>query len=153
MVATIDPPIFFPSETTAHGLSLLLSAIITEIHAVGTGAQASGFFVAVGKRIAGYTDVSEASSIEGLAARINRFWVAICWGHVQLEMREDAILIHHSGMPKSLDGDVAEHWPNMGAALLEGAYDTWLRTLGSGPKLQTKVLGWHNGVVELRHGV
>ena len=47
---------------------------------------------------------------------------------------------------------VKEHWPSIGAALFEGAYDTWLRALGSGPNLHTQVLGWNKGAVNLRHG-
>ena len=67
-------------------------------------------------------------------------------------MTADTIVIRHTGMPQALDGDVAGYWPDVASALLEGPYDTWVRALGSGPQLQTRLVAWRNGVVEFRHG-
>jgi hypothetical protein len=164
MTDTFDCPLAATSQVAPQGLPMLVTAMIKEVDVTGTQMQSRAFFTAVGRRIAGYCDVSEATGIRRLADQINQFWATLGWGHARLEMVVDAILIHHTGMPQALAGDVAGHWPcitssvlegapYVSASLLEGAYDTWLRTLGSGPALHTTLVSKHNGLIVLRHGV
>jgi hypothetical protein len=140
------------AEDDMHGLSLLAAATAAEVFASASAAQARGFYAAIGRRMAHYIDLDGASEIEALTERMNRLWTAFGWGAVRLEMGEDAVLVHHYGMPRDMDGDLEGLWPQAAAALLEGAYDLWFRSLAGDGALRTKFVGWRGDVAELRHG-
>jgi hypothetical protein len=135
-----------------QGQAVLAALTAAEIFASAPPAQAHGFYVAVGRRLAECVDLGMVFDSDTLVVHLNRFWAAMEWGEVSLELGEDAIFIHHRGLPEGLDADVGGNWPKMAAAILEGAYDAWFSALGSDGKLATKVMEWRDGVVRLRHG-
>lgn len=141
-----------PPSEARQDLSLLVAAMASEIGAVATEPQVRGFFVAVGRRLAAHADMTEVTNIALMTARVNTFWAGMGWGSAHIAMAGNALVIQHSGMPEVLDGDTEGRWPTIAAAVLEGAYDAWLRAVGSGQMLNTQVISWRNGTVELRHG-
>jgi hypothetical protein len=136
----------------SQGQAILAAVTAAEVFTSAPQAQAHGFYVAVGRRLAGHIDLALVFDTDMLVARINRFWGAMEWGEAALELGEDAIFIRHSGLPEGMDGDVDGCWPRMATAILEGAYDAWFRALGSDERLSTKLVEWRDGVVRLRHG-
>lgn len=148
----METPIAAPQAPDVAGLSLLTALTASEIFKSATAAQARGFYVAVGKRIASLAPVEDISDLDALTQRINRVWHAMHWGEASLSMDDEGIIVHHHGMPDALEGDLEGHWPDVKNAILEGAYDGWFRTLGSGPQLKTWIVHTHEGQIELRHG-
>lgn len=144
-----------PAETdnwTDDGLALLTAMIGSEIFATASRVQADAFFAAVGRRIAALLQVGDISDEAAIMSRINRLWQTLGWGETRLEMTENAIMIHHQGLPETLQGDIDGRWADMAPALLCGAYDAWLHALGSAPHIRTSVVRWRGGVMDLRHG-
>jgi hypothetical protein len=140
------------SREDAHDLSLLVTEMGEEIFAVATAAQAREYFLAVGRRMAAHADMTDVTNITTLTARINVFWGAMGWGSARVAMTGDGLAIHHTGMPPLFNADAEARWSMIGSALLEGTYDSWLRSVGSGPALKTRVIEWRAGTVELLHG-
>ncbi|MPS70596.1 cellulose biosynthesis protein BcsD [Novosphingobium aerophilum] len=135
----------------AGGLALFAAMAAAEVCEGAPTAQARGFFAAIGKRMAVLEPLEGVSDAAVLCARINGFWQDLGWGEVELAVGDDAIVVHHRNLPKSITPDPQGHWGTMMLGLLEGAYDGWFRVLGSGPALHTTAR-WQGDVVELRHG-
>lgn len=134
------------------GLALLLAASAAEIHAEASPAQAHGFFVAAGQRMAQGLDLGTVRDLDVLAQQINAFWARCGWGRVSLEPGDTGITVIHRGVPLTLAGDGAGLWPRLIVAVLEGAYDAWFRQLGSGPGLVTRLVREDADAIEFHHG-
>lgn len=133
------------------GLALLAFSTATEICEAVPELQARGFFAAIGKRIAALEPLDGISDAAVLSMRLNEFWRALDWGEIELVLTSDSIVVHHRDLPRTLAPDPRGHWATMLAGVLEGAYDTWFRVLGSGPALTTHA-EWKGDTLELRHG-
>lgn len=134
------------------GLALLSAMIAAEIWATASPAQARGFYMAVGRRLAAAQPMDEATDLALLATRANMLWAALDWGHVDLHMEDQGIAIRHEGLPHALDGDVDGHWREIVSSVLEGVYDAWFRALGSGATLMTRTVDFNGGTLDLWHG-
>ena len=134
------------------GLALMVMTIAAEIFESAPAAQAHGFFVTVGRRMAQLEPLDGVSDASVVAERINAFWQALNWGEIELTLGEDAIIVRHWDLPNKLTPDPQVHWAKMLLGVLEGAYDSWFRSMGSGPALQTTA-AWKGDTIELRHGL
>lgn len=130
----------------------LLAAMIGEISESATDEQAKGFFNAVGARVASLLPLAGVDDADELVAQMNALWDALGWGRVSLELDDEGIDIFHSGLPAVLDADDDGLWMKAAPHILEGAYESWFRGLGSGPRLTTRLTRAAPGLVELRHG-
>jgi len=130
----------------------LLVAMIAEVSESATEEQRDGFFAAIGARIAAMTSVADIEDGELLGRRMNDLWDALGWGDVRLEFHDEGIDILHRNLPTSIDRNDEGLWTQVAPAILTGAYETWFRSLGSGPNLTTRILRQGAGFVELRHG-
>ncbi|TYC80995.1 cellulose biosynthesis protein BcsD [Novosphingobium sp. BW1] len=147
----------FPSRTRSSddsglgGLALLAISSATEICEAVPELQARGFFAAIGRRMAALESLDGLSDAALLSIRINDFWRALDWGEARLELTDEGIVVQHTNLPRDIAPDPRGHWATMLAGVLEGAYDSWFRTLGSGPALTTTA-EWKGDTLELRHG-
>lgn len=139
-------------DTSISGLALLAMSVASEITQSVSPAQAHGFFQALGRRMAEAETLDGVNDTSALNVRLNAFWKALDWGVIDLQLGDDGILVHHRGLPLDLAADDQAPWIAMLSGVLEGAYDSWFRTLGSGPALHTKAK-WKGDVLELRHGL
>lgn len=144
-----------PADDVSGGngaFALLTALTASEIWGTASPAQARGFFAAVGRRLASIEPIEEATDLTTLGARLNRLWAALDWGHVIFCMEDDGIVVRHQDLPHAIDGDIEGLWPELVSALLEGAYDSWFRALGSGPSLVTRRVDYNGGTLDLWHG-
>ena len=133
------------------GLTLLALMTANELYEAVPQAQARGFFLAIGKRMAALEPLDGINDTSALSARLNAFWATLDWGTAEIVVGDDAITVHHHGLPKSNALDKGRHWASMLLAVVEGAYDAWFRMLGSGPALVTRA-SWKGDTFELHHG-
>lgn len=139
-------------ETEAsYGMALLAVATAAELAETATPGQARGFALALGRRIAASEALQGVTDAAALCQRVNAFWQALGWGEAEIALESEAIIVRHRYAPKLLKFDKTAQWPAMLLAILEGAYDSWFRQLGSGPSLTTTA-AWNGETVELRHG-
>lgn len=131
--------------------AILATALIAELADAVPAAQRRGFYLAVGRRIAGLETLDGVDDLAELARRVNGFWRASGWGEAEVAMDREAIVILHHNPPSPPADTPAGPWLGMLIAVLEGAYDAWFRRLGSGPTLHTRA-EWKGDMVELRHG-
>lgn len=131
-----------------HGLGLILDAVFAEIGAAASETAAQGFLVACGKRLARAIDVSDVRDLDDLAARANGLWAQSGLGEVRFVVAPKGIRVVHAGAAPDFPAQLADCLP----ALLQGAYDTWFRALGSGPHLTTRLVSRSADLVELFHG-
>jgi hypothetical protein len=138
------------SEATPS-FSLFAAMSVAELAEVVPSAQRRGFHLAVGRRMAAVETLEGVSDASALCWRVNAFWHQLGWGEAEISLERDAIVVRHRFAPKAeglVDDDA---WSAMLLAVLEGAYDSWFRRLGSGPSLHTRA-EWKGETVELRHG-
>jgi hypothetical protein len=140
-----------PGGTAVGGLALMAITMAAEVCEGVPPAQAHGFFVAIGRRMAAIEPLEGVNDASVLAARINAFWHALDWGGIELSLGNEAIVVRHGDLPNKIAPDPQGHWHRMLLGVLEGAYDSWFRVLGSGPALTTTA-EWKGDTVELRHG-
>ncbi len=133
------------------GLCLLTGLTASEVGEALPAAQARGFYLAIGRRLAALEPLDGVSDVAGLCARANAFWQALGWGEIDIEAGDHAIIVRHNQPPIGVPGCDGPHWRAALSALLEGAWDAWFRTLGSGPALVTTGQ-WQGECLELRHG-
>lgn len=146
----------FGSSSTAPATPVisfasLVAALAAELAETVPAAQRRGFYLALGRRIAAAEMLDGVEDASQLSWRVNAFWSAMGWGEADVEIEHDAILVHHRDAPPAPEHVSSGPWLGMLLAVLEGAYDTWFRRLGSGPTLHTRA-EWKGDVVELRHG-
>lgn len=134
------------------GFALLTALTATEIWDNASPVQARGFYIAIGRRLAALEPLEQAVDLSVLASRLNKLWAALDWGHVIFHMEDEGIAIRHQGLPHALDGDLEGLWPDLLSAMMEGAYDSWFRALGSGPALETRRIDFNGGTLDLWHG-
>ncbi|KUR74692.1 hypothetical protein [Novosphingobium sp. FSW06-99] len=135
------------------GLAVLTAMTAAEVFAQASPEAARGFYLAVGRRVAGLVDLAQVHDIDALVERINALWSSCGCGHARISAVETGLKIVHSGAPVLLLGDQDHYWARLFPAMIEGAYDAWFRALGSGPALSTRILRQHGDVIELHHGI
>jgi hypothetical protein len=135
------------------GLAVLTAMTAAEVFAEASPEAARGFYVAVGRRIAGLVDLAQVHDLDTLGERVNALWSACGCGHARFTPSDTGIRIIHQGAPMSLHGDDDHCWARLFPAMVEGAYDAWFRELGSAPSLTTRILRHAGDVIELHHGV
>lgn len=140
-----------PQEDLFAGLCLFTAMTSNEVVEVLPPPQARAFFQAVGRRMAALETLAGVSDTVELCARANAFWQALGWGRIDIAVEDNAIMVRHRNAPLAIPGCDAEHWQVSLSALLEGAWDSWFRTLGSGSALVTTA-HWQGDCLELRHG-
>ena len=137
-----------------RSLALLQIEMFAELFEGASAAQARGFLLRIGARLAALSPLpADAESAEVLTAAMNALWDALDWGAATIVLDEDGIDIVHAGMPLTLTGDEAGTWQAGALCILEGAYDSWFRAMGSSPELTTRVIHHAAGRIELRHGL
>lgn len=141
---TIEP------ETCAS--ALLLGGIVAEVTAGANAAQRRAFFRAVGTRIATMHPLDNVSDLAGLTIAVNALWADYGCGQAKFALADDGIVITHTNLLQSLSPILGDASEQTLSPMLEGAYDTWLRSLGSGPSLTTRTLWWSNTEARLKHG-
>jgi hypothetical protein len=140
------------SATEVSAASLLLSGMVGEVAAGATTAQRRAFFRAVGARIAATHAVGDAEDIIALAESINRLWHQYDCGQVRFELAPDGLLITHTDFTPRLSPILGDATEQVLRPILEGAYDAWLHTLGSGANLTTRTIWWSDTEARLKHG-
>ncbi|MFC0205125.1 cellulose biosynthesis protein BcsD [Novosphingobium soli] len=140
-----------PDQVGVGGLALMAISMASEVAEGVPEEQAHGFFVAIGRRMAALEPLDGVSDASVLSARINAFWQALDWGEIELAVGQEAIVVRHRDLPTRIAPDPQGNWARMLLGVLEGAYDSWFRVLGSGPALRTSA-EWKEDMLELRHG-
>jgi len=149
------PPWTSPTTTATETSSaaLLLAGVAAEVSATAPRAQQQAFFRAIGARIASTHPIEPVDDLGALATVVNRVWLDHGFGHVRFDMAEDGILITHVGAARNLISVLGQGTEPMVRPILEGVYDAWLRTLGSGNAVSTWTIGWNDSEVRLKHGI
>jgi hypothetical protein len=133
-------------------LGLLLNLFLDEVRANATEEEELAFYRETGLRMAKRYPISGHGDAAVLERDLNLIFEETGFGSAQVSVADDALHIRHMMPPLSdLGGD--QPWRFVFSALLEGAYDAWLRSLGSGPRLHTTISSAHDDVIEFRHGL
>ncbi|HZF46036.1 MAG TPA: hypothetical protein VEZ26_06850 [Sphingomonadaceae bacterium] len=140
-----------PRHDPTPGIALLGVMTVAELSENASPAEMRGFALAIGRRFAALESLADDTCIAALSARINSFWRTLDWGEAEIVLENDGIIVRHRHAPREIPGGAHTNWPQILLAVLEGAYDSWFRQLGSGPSLKT-VAEWKGDMVELRHG-
>jgi hypothetical protein len=130
-----------------NGRDLLLDLLLEEVRSDASEEEAVAFFRAVGFRLAQRFPLSGRGDVQALEQDLNEVFAGLSLGSAQIGMDEDALIVRHR--LANVHGSSSGAWPT----ILEGAYDAWLRALGSGPRLQTSIRSVTDGMIELRHGL
>lgn len=130
---------------------VITAVMMAEVHRSATEEQARGFFHSLGGRIAAMVSVDDIQGLDSLCERINMLWAQLGFGNVEMTLDDDGIDLRHSDAPHMPPPDNDDLWSTMVGPLLEGAYDSWFRTLGSSASLRTRVVKEGEGCIELRH--
>lgn len=140
-----------PATATENGGDLLLELFLEEIRFNASEEEEVAFLRAIGVRLARRFPLSGQGEADALEQDCNAVFFALGLGTTQIRVTEDALTIRHclDRRRADMETSLATVWP----ALLEGAYDTWLRTLGSGPRLHTSIVSIADNAIEFRHGV
>ena len=92
--------------------------------------DASAFMRHIGEALALKNPLEDAETVEDLEASINVCLDRLDWGWCRLRAGENGIRIIHGAWPMISLPEA--RWPQMLAAVLEGAYGAWLRQQGGG---------------------
>jgi hypothetical protein len=145
-VSTTQPD---PSE---YGRALLATLVMSEVFDAALPAQAQGFYRAVGKRLAAHHPIPHMQDLRELQRAANEVWAQLGLGHADITLEVQGVVIRQTDFPEAIAGDKVNHWGTALPALLEGAYDGWLRALGSPEALVTRVTARSASMIEIRHG-
>jgi hypothetical protein len=150
MNAMVQWPTEFKVESCPS--SLFLSGVVAEVAAGATVTQRRAFFRAVGARIAALHPLVQVNDLAGLTVSANALWAEYGCGQAKFAMADDGIVITHTNFNQTVSPILGEETELTLSPLLEGVYDAWLHSLGSGPSLTTRTLWWSNTEARLKHG-
>jgi len=130
----------------------LLAILLEEIEAAGDPAQTEAFLIAVGRRFAGHhplaRDVANSPmTLDVLVHTMNAVWASYDLGAVAVSTASDGY-----GLVHTLGGFAAGPLNRLMGPFLEGCYDAWMRSLGSGAALRTLRTDHAAGCVRFWHG-
>jgi hypothetical protein len=123
-----------------------------EIFANADKSQAKGFFRAVGKRLAEQNPIPAMRDLRELQGAVNAVWGRLGLGEADITLDLQGVLINHHDAPAAIPNDPEFNWGDALASLLVGAYDGWMRAMGSPDALVTRVVSYSANSIEIRHG-
>ena len=113
-----------------------LSALGAEFNAQHDREDLRRLMLRIGTRFANGCDVSQCTTLADLQRCVNRFWLDINWGWVELEESADFLDIQHRCSPLLCSfGDACSGWT---PAFLEGVYQHWFEVAGIDPRLRVQ---------------
>jgi hypothetical protein len=134
--------------------ALLLGLFIDEIQANASEEEQIAFYRAVGTHLAKRFPVKGEGDAHVLERELNAVFQRLGFGRAEISVAEDALYIrHHLAAGAGAIPEREEPWQLILPLVLEGAYDAWLRTLGSGPRLHTTMSFADHDTLEYRHGL
>jgi len=137
--------------TFAEPSQIILDLVLRQVHSTATEGQEHAFLAAVGRVLAARFPLGDADTLPLLEEKVNDVWHMLDFGTATVTLSDDAVIIRHE-LPGSDGRHVGGGWRSAVPALVEGAYDAWLRAMGSGPRLKTTCIARTSDYVELRHG-
>lgn len=130
---------------------LTLELFHKEIRSTANEEEEQQFLRAVGAGLAHRFPIVANGGVSMLENDLNLIFSELGLGSSHISVTEDGLRILHRFDCVEMDRE-----PVLRAvlpAMLEGAYDAWLRTLGSGPQLRTILIALADDGIELRHGL
>jgi hypothetical protein len=143
------PPLDEPAD---RGIALIAALAMGELFGAASPAQARGFYRSAGARMAAQHPIPPMRDLRELEGAVNAFWAPLGLGYATITLDAQGVLIRHRDAPEAITGDAGQHWNEALPALLEGAYDGWLRAMGSPEALVTRIEGHDESAIDIRHG-
>ena len=140
------------SDPADRGLAMIGALAMGEVFAAASQAQACGFYRSVGVALAKAHPIPPMRDLRELEGAVNTIWAMLGLGYATIALDAQGVLIRHQDMPTAIEGDVNCDWTRAAPALLEGAYDGWLRAMGSPQALITSIQSQSEFGIEIRHG-
>jgi hypothetical protein len=132
--------------------NVLLELLLAEISANAPAGPYRGFLSALGRRIAREIQLPGTVDLKSLQDAINRVCSAIGAGSAEVTIQSNGISIEHH-LPPGLEANGRTLLPDAFLVVLESAYDSWFRALGSGEHIRTERVSQTRGTVSFWHGV
>jgi hypothetical protein len=150
-MALVDdmPPASDPAD---RGLAVIGALAMGEVFAAAAPAQAHGFYRSVGVKLAQAHPIAPMRDLRELEGAVNTIWAMLGLGYATITLDAQGVLIRHQDAPSAIEGDPRGDWTRAAPALLEGAYDGWLRAMGSPEALVTRIQSQSEIGIEIRHG-
>lgn len=142
----------FPPDSSDRGLAVVATLAVSEIFANADKSQAKGFFRAVGKRLAEQNPIPAMRDLRELQGAVNAVWGRLGLGEADITLDLQGVLINHHDAPSAIPNDPEFNWGDALAAMLVGAYDGWMRAMGSPEALVTRIVSYSANSIEIRHG-
>lgn len=139
-------------DPTDRGMALIAALTMGEVFDAASQSQARGFYRSVGAKMAAAHPIPPMRDLRELQGAVNAFWAKMGLGESVITLDAQGVLIRHQDAPQAIAGDTGNHWAEALPALLEGAYDGWLRAMGSPEALVTRIQSHDATLVEIRHG-
>lgn len=115
-----------------------LGALAQELNSRLEPDQARALMRRLGTSMARNAPLPAMELLPDLEDAMNGVWSGMDWGWVELNDTDDALrIIHHCAPIEAAFGAGSRHWS---PAVLEGAYEQWLRAAGAGDRLRVQQL-------------
>lgn len=123
-----------------------LGALAQELSSRIEPDQARALMRRLGTSMARNAPLPAVELLPDLEDAMNGVWSGMNWGWVELSDTDDALrIIHHCAPIEAAFGAGSRHWS---PAVLEGAYEQWLRAAGAGDRLRVQQLATDTTSIE-----
>jgi hypothetical protein len=123
-----------------------LGALAQELSSRIEPDQARALMRRLGTSMARNAPLPATELLPDLEEAMNNVWSAMNWGWVELNDTNDALKIfHHCAPIEAAFGTASRQWS---PAVLEGAYEHWLRAAGAGDRLRVQQLATDTTSIE-----
>lgn len=113
-----------------------LGALSQELNSRIEAEQARALMRRLGASMARSAPLPALELLPDLEAAMNSVWSAMNWGWVELNDTGEALrIVHHCAPLEAAFGAGSRAWS---PAVLEGAYEQWLRAAGAGDRLRVQ---------------
>lgn len=126
-----------------------LGALSQELSSRIEAEQARALMRRLGASMARSAPLPVLELLPDLEAAMNSVWSGMDWGWVELNDTDEALrIVHHCAPIEAAFGANSRVWS---PAVLEGAYEQWLRAAGAGDRLRVQQIAIDSTTLEPRY--
>jgi hypothetical protein len=144
---------YLQRRSTSPQWRVFIAALASELFENFRPEEASGFFRALGVRMAAQLPLERLETLQQLESAINAALDQIAWGQAHFIIAGEDVVIRHVCFPDLPADDAARPmWIRGFSAALEGLYGEWLRAQEAPAQMKAQFLGEKPSTLELRLG-
>lgn len=121
---------YFQRQQTPDGWFTLLTIMIDGMVKNAGEQESRPFLIQMGRELAQAFPLRPCATVGELEDQVNAYLAHFNWGQIEIDARDNALLLRHQALPVAQQESFQHQWCNAFCAIIEGLYAVWLQEQG-----------------------